>query len=92
MDRNNLNVGIKYCGDCVSKYNRGEVSRKIMKKFPKIKFTNVVDGGAYDYIIVLSGCESRCADIKQYNFKKQIIHIDNTNYQCWYSLVKNSLC
>lgn len=75
------NIGIKYCGGCMSKYDRSSLFKNIVEAYPYIKFEYVENDKVYDYIIVISGCESKCAHIKDLKVKNSFIHFDNNNYE-----------
>ena len=62
--------GIKYCGGCMSKYYRSDLYKNIVQAYPYIKFEYVKNDKVYDYIIINSGCESKCAHIKDLKVKK----------------------
>ncbi|WP_297790149.1 hypothetical protein [uncultured Anaerococcus sp.] len=72
-----MKIGIKYCGGCQSKYNRTKVVDKIKKKYAEYDFEYVRDGEIYDYIIVINGCQIKCADVSKYIAKNEIVWIDS---------------
>ena len=74
-------VGIKYCGGCMSKYDRSSLYKTIVETYPHIKFEYVKNDKVYDYIIIISGCESKCAHIKDLKVKNTFIHFDNNNFR-----------
>lgn len=56
-----MKIGIKYCGGCNPRYNRGEEVNKIIEKYPEIDFEPAKEGAYYDCILIVSGCRSACA-------------------------------
>ncbi|MCR1899624.1 hypothetical protein NSA47_11615 [Irregularibacter muris] len=71
-----MNICLKYCGGCNSRYDRNKVIEQLNKKFSNINFvTNLDQDGVCDFVIVLSGCPSSCVNHKHLNgrFGKMII-------------------
>lgn len=76
-----MNVGIKYCGGCQSKYDRSQVLKYIIKKYPRHTYEFVKEKNYYDIVIVIYGCEIKCADISKLRTKWGYIYIDNNNFK-----------
>lgn len=85
-----MKIGIKFCGGCQSKYDRGDVFENIKNKIKNVNFEYVEKYGNYDILIVISGCQIKCADIKDY-LAKDIIHIYNENYKNAVEIVENTI-
>lgn len=71
-----LMIGFKYCGGCNPRYDR----KAFYEEFTSIAGDDIVtstvkDGEFYDYIVVLSGCSSDCADCTRLSFKYDIIRV-----------------
>ncbi len=68
--------GVKYCGGCNSRYDRGGAFRKIKDHFQgRIEFHHAHEGNDYDVLLVISGCTNNCASVEQYSTKRGIIGI-----------------
>ncbi|MCI1930895.1 MAG: hypothetical protein LKJ13_04280 [Clostridia bacterium] len=70
-------IGVKYCGGCNVSYDRTEVLKKIESAFDesKVMFENVKENMLYDYVLILNGCLSQCADISKINSKYGFLSI-----------------
>lgn len=70
-------IGVKYCGGCNASYNRTEVLEKIKSAFDekKVIFEFVQEQKMYDYVCVLNGCLSQCADISNIQSKYGFLSI-----------------
>ena len=70
-------IGIKYCGGCNASYDRTKTFEKIKNAFAKseVLFENVEEKKLYDYVIVLNGCLSQCADISKIQSKNGFFSI-----------------
>lgn len=66
-----MNVGIKFCGGCNPKYDRGDVAKLLMKNLEYYDIEYVNKDKSYDIVIVLQGCERACANLKNINTKRQ---------------------
>lgn len=87
---NKVKIGVKFCGGCQSKYDRGNLYKKIKEDFKNICYDYVSEDEVYDYLLVISGCHIKCAGIKNYKYKK-IINIDNYNYKDFHEVITNEL-
>ena len=67
MDR--LCVGIKYCGGCREQYDRKGAVQNLQEALAceNIEFVQVEKDRLYDVLLVINGCQSRCADLTNYN-------------------------
>ena len=74
-----MNIGIKYCGGCQSRYDRAKVVSEIISMNKKCNFEYVKDYKVYDYIIIVCGCHIKCPDISRYIVKKEFIFIDKSS-------------
>ncbi|RVU54253.1 hypothetical protein [Anaerosphaera multitolerans] len=88
---NNLLVGIKYCGGCQSKYNRSELFTKIKESYPNVDFQYVKENVRYNFIIVISGCHIKCAEVKNYIGINGVVNLDDNNYLQYIELIDNLL-
>jgi 4-hydroxybutyrate CoA-transferase len=71
-----FNIGVKYCGGCNPKYDRKEFLYKLQKDC-KCSFETAREGKLYDFIIVLCGCSSCCADCRRLKWKFEKILVDS---------------
>lgn len=55
-------VGIKYCGGCNPRYDRRALVERIAKKYPDCEMTGAEQGVVYTHLLVVCGCNARCAD------------------------------
>ncbi|AYD41106.1 hypothetical protein D4Z93_11480 [Clostridium fermenticellae] len=76
-----MNVGVKYCGGCNSKYDRKQFLYSLERDF-KRKFEVVDSSKTYDIIIVLCGCTSCCADHLdlKFNYEKILVTCKDDYY------------
>lgn len=55
-----MKIGIKYCGGCNSRYDRGKMVRDLQAQFPDVQFTCDTDEYCNIWLIVC-GCPTACA-------------------------------
>ena len=66
-------IGVKYCGGCKENFERSDAFNILKDRFDKqVSFKFVEDGGKYDAILVLSGCDTRCASLDDYEYNRLI--------------------
>lgn len=69
-----MKVGIKFCGGCNPRYERGNFAKKISEEFEgKIEFEYAKEDNKYDGLLIISGCTSNCADYSRYDKGKGIV-------------------
>lgn len=68
-------IGVKYCGGCNPRFNRGELYHSIQSRLEEAHFEHAKEGVIYDALLVISGCSSACASYEQYNYNKGVVHI-----------------
>lgn len=74
-------IGIKYCGGCNPRYDRGEAFETIKKQMlGKAEFSIAEEDTEYDYLLLLGGCTKCCASYCQYKVKNDIIFIWNEEH------------
>ena len=61
-----MKVGIKYCGGCNPRYDRGEYVRKLCESHAEWETEYAQEGVHYDLLYVIGGCTSCCASYEQY--------------------------
>ena len=78
-------VGVKFCGGCNPRYDRGKALEAMKKQSPEeAEFVIAEEGGEYDTLLVIGGCTNCCASYSQYKVRNDTIrmwdenHIDET--------------
>lgn len=73
-----ITAGVKYCGGCNPRFDRGGFFARLQDRFQdKISFEAVRPEKRYDFLLVISGCTSNCADYTGLNYTKDIIFVTN---------------
>ena len=72
-------VGVRYCGGCNPRYNRGGVFQKIRDRLQDIDFEVAQEGVEYDALLVIGGCTSCCASYHQFTYCKGVVKIWDPN-------------
>jgi len=68
--------GVKFCGGCNPKYDRGAVYETIKERLQnEIDFEYAKEGRMYDVLLVIGGCTNCCASYDQYLTKRGIVKI-----------------
>lgn len=81
-----MKCGIKFCGGCNPRYDRGAASREIQRRLKDedIEFVNATEDEKVDNLLVIGGCSACCASYTQYDVDDEVIkmwdedHIDKT--------------
>ncbi len=68
-----MKCGIKFCGGCNPRYERGEACRHIQKECDEIDFAHVNEEDTYDHLLVIGGCPACCASYEQYKVDGDVI-------------------
>lgn len=84
-----MKIGIKFCGGCQSKFDRGDTYETLIKRIKNANFEYVEKNGIYDILVVISGCQIQCADTNY--TAKEIVHIYNENYKQAVKIVEDVL-
>ena len=59
--------GVKFCGGCNPRYERGNALETIRRHFTgRIDFPHAEEGARYDLLLVIGGCTNCCASHCQY--------------------------
>lgn len=61
-----MKCGVKFCGGCNPRFERGEVYRDIKQTIQNIDFSYASEDEVYDILLVIGGCSSCCASYHQY--------------------------
>lgn len=65
-----VKVGIRYCGGCNSRYDRGAMVKRIIKKHPEWDAGVAREGIDYDLLLVIGGCSACCAAYEQFSARQ----------------------
>lgn len=78
-----IRCGVKFCGGCNPKYDRGKAFTRFKAKFEnRICFDIAQEGIAYDLLLIIGGCGSCCASYDQYNTLGSILKVwDQTHIE-----------
>lgn len=71
-----MTCGVKFCGGCNPRYERGEALNSIKEYFAgKVDFVIAEEGRTYDFLLIIGGCTNCCASYKQYDWKTEIVKL-----------------
>ena len=65
-------IGIRYCGGCNPRYDRGAMVKRILSKHPEWDAENAREGINYDLLLVIGGCGACCAAYSQFTAERII--------------------
>ena len=78
-----MKCGVKFCGGCNPRYDRGAAYRQIKEDLSDIDFVHAEVGEPVDNLLVIGGCTACCASYDQYDVKGNVFkmwdkdHIEN---------------
>lgn len=61
-----VKVGIRYCGGCNPRYDRGAMVKRITQKHPEWIWEPAREEQQYDLLLVIGGCSACCAAYEQF--------------------------
>ena len=67
-----LKVGIRYCGGCNPRYDRGAMVKRITEKHPEWDAGAAREGEHYQLLIVVGGCSACCAAYEQFQAERVV--------------------
>ena len=71
-----MKCGVRFCGGCNSKYDRGAAYELIKQNLQdEIQFEYAHEDKIYDILLIIGGCTSCCASYDAYIAKRGIIKI-----------------
>ncbi|MGN0658284.1 MAG: hypothetical protein ACI4LA_01625 [Emergencia sp.] len=73
-----MKIGVRFCGGCNPRYDRGAYYRKTVRNFPQHSFSVAEEGPLYDVLLVIGGCTSCCASYEQFRYERLIRIWDDT--------------
>lgn len=71
-----MKCGVRFCGGCNPRYDRGKALREIQQEVDELEFLHAVEGEIYDKLLVIGGCPSCCASYDHFN-------VDGEVYKIW---------
>lgn len=78
-----MKCGIRFCGGCNPRYDRGKAYRDIKGELTDIEFLHAEEDEEYDCLLVIGGCTNCCASYRQFEVKGDVFkmwdkaHIEN---------------
>jgi hypothetical protein len=70
-----MKCGVKFCGGCNPRYQRGDAYRAIRADLPEIDFSYAEEGVLYDQLLVIGGCPACCASFQQYDVSDEVFRM-----------------
>jgi hypothetical protein len=81
-----MRIGVKFCGGCNPRYDRSGELDKILDRFEKDSeafgrdhlekgkalFGFAKDGGVYDVLLTICGCNNQCVSTDEFTFQNRI--------------------
>ncbi len=68
----NMKCGVRFCGGCNPRFDRGKALREIERDVNNMDFTHAVEGETYDRLLVIGGCANCCASYDHFDVKGKI--------------------
>lgn len=69
-------IGVKYCGGCNPRFNRGDFVRKLKDKYKDLASIEPInENDVFDMIIIVSGCSSACVSCKNVKCTGEIFSV-----------------
>ncbi|WP_206458496.1 hypothetical protein [Anaerovorax sp. IOR16] len=68
-----MKCGVRFCGGCNPRYDRGKVLEEIKESLSEIDFEYACEEETYDVILVIGGCTNCCASYEQFKTKEGVI-------------------
>ena len=65
-------IGVKFCGGCNPKYDRGKLYERIREVYSEHSFETAGEEKIYDMLLVITGCERACPDITRYKAERTV--------------------
>jgi hypothetical protein len=61
-----MKIGVRFCGGCNPRFDRGLALEKIRESKPNDEFLHAQEGEAYDLLLVIGGCTNCCASFDHF--------------------------
>lgn len=72
-----MKVGVKFCGGCNPRYDRGGLLRKIKEDFTEVEWITGKKEEICDYWLLICGCQRGCVDAKEFTATKEILKLES---------------
>lgn len=72
-----MKVGIKFCGGCNSRFDRGREFQRLKKRVHQVQWVSGRENEICDYWLVICGCQRICAETKNLLAKEGILIVKN---------------
>ena len=67
-------IGVKFCGGCNPRYDRGDFLRKARERFEgHVSFELAKEDTEYDGLLVIGGCSNCCPDYRHFKTRTEPI-------------------
>lgn len=87
-----MDIGVKFCGGCNPRYDRGSIFNKLKVDLNYGNLMLAEEGQEYDFLIILGGCTNCCADYSNIFYRKDIIlFMDISMYESTINLLKKTI-
>ena len=67
-----MKIGVKFCGGCNPKYDRGALFERTLKNYSEHCFEYADETKEYDALLVICGCERACANTSRYRAGREM--------------------
>lgn len=75
-----MKCGVRFCGGCNPRYDRGKALKKLKKERPDVGFVIAKEGEEYDQVLIIGGCTNCCASYCQFSTKEGVTKIWDENH------------
>ena len=72
-----MKVGVKFCGGCNPRYDRGASLRKIKEDLNEVEWITGKKEEICDYWLLICGCQRGCIDAKEFTATKEILKLES---------------
>ncbi len=70
-----MKCGVRFCGGCNPRYDRGEIYQRLKSRFSHIQISTAEEGIVYDFLVVIGGCTNCCASYDQFTSRYGVVRI-----------------
>ncbi len=75
-----VKVGVRFCGGCNPRFERGEAYKEIKSRLENVDFQLAEEGAYYDTILVIGGCSACCASYEQFDYKYEEVKMWDSSH------------
>lgn len=76
MERKKKICGVKFCGGCNPRYDRGAAYQEVLSRLSHVlDFHLAEEGQTYDLLFVVCGCTSCCATLAAYSVREATVKL-----------------